>query len=99
MGNWQLEVFKFALYITMPIGAFYAYNQTEWFRDYLYYYERKSQTPQMRANAEKLNEFREELKKVRDEQDRALLEKQREAAVAKLQEFQAMKAHQKPEEK
>ena len=27
MGNWQLEVGKMALYLAMPVGAFYAYNQ------------------------------------------------------------------------
>jgi len=27
MGNWQLEVGKMALYIFLPVGAFYAFHQ------------------------------------------------------------------------
>lgn len=30
MGNWQLEVFKMAIYIFMPVASFYVYHQVCW---------------------------------------------------------------------
>ena len=27
MGNWQLEIFKFSLYVFAPVAAFYVYHQ------------------------------------------------------------------------
>ena len=29
MGNWQLEVAKMAIYIFVPVGAFYAFHQVK----------------------------------------------------------------------
>ena len=29
MGNWQLEVGKFAIYMMFPVASFYAYHQVE----------------------------------------------------------------------
>ena len=31
MGNWQLEVGKFAIYMMFPVASFYAYHQVEIF--------------------------------------------------------------------
>merc|ERR1712038_309501 len=76
MGNWQLEVGKMALYLAMPVGAFYAYNQTEWFRNYLYYYEKKSVTPEMRNNGKQFEEFKAQLMEIGAAQNRLKLEEQ-----------------------
>ena len=104
MGNWQLEVFKFGIYLAFPVGAFYAYNnkvtvkydfslkqksqcfdlrqsfQVEWFKDYLYYFEKKSQSPKMRENTTEMAQFQSEVRELENTRTRVQLE--REAMLA-----------------
>ncbi len=44
MGNWQLEVAKMALYVFVPVGAFYFYHQVDYFEEELARFARKSHT-------------------------------------------------------
>jgi hypothetical protein len=35
MGGWQLEVFKMASYVSLPIVCFYLFNKPEYFKEIL----------------------------------------------------------------
>ena len=50
--------------------------QTEWFRNYLYYYEKKSVTPEMRNNGKQFEEFKAQLMEIEAAQNRLKLEEQ-----------------------
>lgn len=44
MGNWQLEVAKMAVYVFMPVAAFYVYHQVDYFEDELTRFARRHHT-------------------------------------------------------
>ena len=54
--------------------------QTEWFKDYLYYYEKKAQSPKMRENYSTMLEYRDEIRDIENVKHRAQL--QREAQLS-----------------
>lgn len=33
MGTWKLEVARMAVYMVFPVGAFYVFNQPQWFEE------------------------------------------------------------------
>ncbi|KAH6935232.1 hypothetical protein HPB50_004801 [Hyalomma asiaticum] len=35
MGNWQLEVWKMAMYVTFPVALFYVFNQPQLFEEWV----------------------------------------------------------------
>jgi len=80
MGNWQLEVAKFALYLTVPVGAFAMYHQVDYFRDEVLRFERKVTTKESIANDAMLKEYMTELRK--EQQAKLRLKLQQEAAAA-----------------
>lgn len=68
MGNWQLEVGKFALYVFIPVAAFYMYHQVDYFKDDLLRYERRTNTSQVQQNEALLKEYFDKLRDKRDDQ-------------------------------
>lgn len=44
MGHWLLEVGKFSMYVSLPLGAFYYFNSPEFYTDVLYKWGKKTQT-------------------------------------------------------
>lgn len=46
MGNWQLEVFKLALYVSFPVGTFYLYNQADLFENWVIKMKRELYPPE-----------------------------------------------------
>lgn len=57
MGNWQLEVFKMALYVSFPVALFHYFNQPQNF-------EEQVKTMVQRTNSPEEEEFKKEIKKV-----------------------------------
>lgn len=73
MGNWQLEVFKIAMYITFPVGLFYVCNQPNFFEDWVVQKRREQLAP---GDEESRLLFKEELQKRRRVQmEKELLQK------------------------
>lgn len=35
MGSWQLEVFKMTIYMAFPVALFYAFNQPQFFEEWV----------------------------------------------------------------
>jgi len=76
MGNWQLEIGKFAMYVFAPVVAFYVYHKVDFFTEDLEQFNRKINTPQMLANEKQMKEDLELMKQLRDSAIRKKLESQ-----------------------
>lgn len=50
MGNWQLEVVKMTLYMAFPVGAFYFFNQPQYFEEWVVAKRNELRTPQSSQN-------------------------------------------------
>jgi len=74
MGNWQLEIGKFAMYVFAPVVAFYVYHKVDFFNEDLEQFNRKINTPQMLANEKQMKEDLELLKRLRESSIRKKLE-------------------------
>jgi len=57
MGNWQLEVGKFAIYMMFPVASFYAYHQVDWFEDSYKEIQKKVNTKESIQNQKEIQEF------------------------------------------
>ncbi|XP_005095919.1 protein PET100 homolog, mitochondrial [Aplysia californica] len=53
MGNWQLEVFRMAVYISFPVGLFYFFNQPSFFENWMME-KRERIFPAVDPNAQKI---------------------------------------------
>ena len=73
MGNWQLEVGKMAVYIFLPVGAFYLFHQVDYFRDELLRIERRSRTKSSFENEEKMERLMQKIREKREEDFRTNL--------------------------
>jgi hypothetical protein len=76
MGNWQLEVGKFAFYVFAPVMSFYIYHRVDYFKDDLLKFERKTQTPERLLNQEKLREDMKLLQRLREMNFKESLQKE-----------------------
>lgn len=74
MGNWQLEIGKFAMYVFAPVVAFYVYHKVDFFNEDLERFNRKINTPQSLANEKQMKEDLELLKRLRESSIRKKLE-------------------------
>uniref|UniRef100_A0A2L2Y7I1 Protein PET100 homolog, mitochondrial n=1 Tax=Parasteatoda tepidariorum TaxID=114398 RepID=A0A2L2Y7I1_PARTP len=73
MGSWKLEVFKFALYISFPVGLFYVFNQPQYFEKWVIEKRREMYPP---VDEEKRRQFRETITNYRRQRmEKELLEK------------------------
>lgn len=90
MGNWQLEIYKFAMYVFAPVTAFYIYHKVDFFNEDLEKFNRKVNTPQMLANEKQMKEDLELMRQLREAGIRKNVHsKLREAGIRKKLESQA----------
>jgi sigma54-dependent transcription regulator len=83
MGNWQLEIFKFSLYVFAPVASFYIYHKIDFFSKDLERYERKVTTPALVQNEKQIKEDLEFLNSLREESLRRKFESEMAAATNK----------------
>lgn len=76
MGNWQLEIFKFSLYVFAPVASFYIYHKVDFFNNELERLERKVTTPQLLKNEKQMQENLDILNSLREEGLRKKFESQ-----------------------
>ncbi|KAL1470693.1 hypothetical protein MTO96_024109 [Rhipicephalus appendiculatus] len=62
MGNWQLEVWKMAVYMTFPVALFYVFNQPQLFEEWVVKKKRECFPPADPATDQQLKEFMESFK-------------------------------------
>lgn len=79
MGNWQLEVFRMALYIAFPVTTFYYFNQPENFE---YWVNKAKATPRFRE----VDGHREEIQKFIEQYNYDLQQKRLAQLEAKYDE-------------
>lgn len=75
MGGWKLETFKMGMYIMFPVGLFHYFNQPRFYKDWV----EKSLEELYKPETPEILQFREELKRIKDKQEREMqaeLEKQ-----------------------
>lgn len=65
MGNWQLEVFKMAIYIFMPVASFYVYHQVDFFEDKLRGLQRRVHSTESTENEKVIKEAIDKIQKSR----------------------------------
>ncbi len=73
MGNWQLEVFKFALYVSFPVGLFYVFNQPKYFEDWVVKVRQELYPPSQEEHRRKFKEALQSYR--RQETEKELLQK------------------------
>jgi len=83
MGNWQLEIFKFSLYVFAPVASFYIYHKIDFFNNELEKLERKVTTPTLLKNEKQMQENIEILNSLREEGLRKKFESQANATETK----------------
>ena len=66
MGNWQLEVAKFGLYIFAPVASFYYFHKVENFEDKLEEYHRKQNSATSIQNEKMIKECQQKLRELRE---------------------------------
>jgi len=76
MGNWQLEIFKFSLYVFAPVASFYIYHKVDFFGQELERFERKVTTPELLKNEKQIQENMAVLNSLREENLRSKFESQ-----------------------
>ena len=72
--KWQLEVFKFSLYIFAPVAAFYYFHRIENFEDKIEEYHRKHITAKSIKNEEMIKDCAKILRERRDQKFKVELE-------------------------
>jgi len=85
MGRWQLEIWKFSLYVFAPVASFYIYHKVDFFSRDLERFERKVTTPALLENDKQIKEDLEFLNSLREESLRRKFESQVTAANDKNQ--------------
>lgn len=75
MGNWQLEVFRFGLYVFMPVLAFYGFHQVDLFKDDLLRFQRRLHTSETHKNEAMVRECVSQLQRSKEEEFKRQLEK------------------------
>lgn len=80
MGNWQLEVAKFGMYVFAPVMSFWVYHKIDFWKEDLERYERKIHTPAVLQNEKQIKE------------DLAFLEELKRKSLQRKLEFEASKA-------
>jgi len=83
MGNWQLEVWKFSMYVFAPVVSFWVYHKVDFFKDDLIKFERKVQTPEILQNEQKIKDDLELLNRLKEISLKKRLESQAAASVSK----------------
>jgi len=83
MGRWQLEIWKFSLYVFAPVASFYIYHKVDFFNKDLERFERKVTTPALLQNEKQIKEDIEFLNSLREESLRRKFESQVTAATTK----------------
>lgn len=78
MGNWQLEIFKMAVYMAFPVTSFYVYHQVDWFEGALMDMHRKTRTKETMDNDKEVKEYVAMLRSHSDERFKADLAKMKE---------------------
>jgi len=76
MGNWQLEIFKFSLYVFAPVASFYIYHKVDFFNNELETFQRKYNTPQLLKNEKQIQQDLEFLNSLREDDLRKKFESQ-----------------------
>jgi len=66
MGNWQLEAFKFSLYISAPVFAFWYFHQTENVQDNLDKYYQANTDERTMKNHKMITEAQQKMREIRD---------------------------------
>lgn len=66
MGNWQLEAFKFSLYISAPVLAFWYFHQTENVRENLDKYYQANTDERTMKNHKMIIEAQQKMREIRD---------------------------------
>ncbi|EEC13319.1 protein PET100 homolog, mitochondrial [Ixodes scapularis] len=68
MGNWQLEVFKMAMYISFPVGLFYVFNQPQFFEEWVVKTKRECYPPQDMETDREIKAYMETVKAKRKQE-------------------------------
>lgn len=66
MGNWQLEAFKFSLYISAPVLAFWYFHQYENVRENLDKYYQATTDERTMKNHKMIIEAQQKMREIRD---------------------------------
>jgi len=74
MGNWQLEVFKFSLYIFAPVLSFYHFHRIENFEEKIEEYHKAHVSEKSIKNEKIIKECQQRLREGRDKKFKAELE-------------------------
>jgi len=82
MGNWQLEVFKFGLYVFAPVASFIIYHKVDFFKNDLEEFERKRHNPKLLENDRQIREDKEYFMSLKEDSLRKELELQLAQATA-----------------
>jgi len=85
MGRWQLEIWKFSLYVFAPVASFYIYHKVDFFNKDLERFERKVTTPALIQNEKQIKEDLEFINSLREESLRRKFEAKLTEATAKSQ--------------
>jgi len=79
MGNWSLEVFKLAIYVTFPVGMFYFFNQASLFEDWVVQMKRELYPPDRLTSRVELQQL---IKDMRDKQQGDIIKQIQEEELA-----------------
>ncbi|XP_004865406.1 protein PET100 homolog, mitochondrial [Heterocephalus glaber] len=63
----KLEVFRMIVYLTFPVAMFWISNQAEWFESSVIQRKRELWPPEKEDQRQELEEFREKIRKQREE--------------------------------
>uniref|UniRef100_A0A1I8NN31 Protein PET100 homolog, mitochondrial n=1 Tax=Stomoxys calcitrans TaxID=35570 RepID=A0A1I8NN31_STOCA len=70
MGNWSLEVFKMAMYMTFPVAMFHIFNQPEYFEEWVTKKKRELYPPESLGHRETIKQA---IKEHREKQDQKFM--------------------------
>lgn len=70
MGNWSLEIFKMAMYMTFPVAMFHIFNQPEYFEEWVTKKKRELYPAESLTNQ---LEIQQAIKDHREKQDNKLM--------------------------
>lgn len=78
MARWKLEALKMGICLAFPVGAFYYFNQPQYFESYVIKMKRSMYPPENEYGREIVKKVQQRLNKASDEEFRlALLEYER----------------------
>ncbi|XP_030045122.1 protein PET100 homolog, mitochondrial-like [Microcaecilia unicolor] len=70
----KIEVFRMILYLTFPVSMFWISNQAEYFEEYVVKRKREIYPPKLNEQKRELEDFKERMRKKREERLQSQLE-------------------------